>query len=324
MNLRQLRYITELVRQDLNVTRTAAALHTSQPGVSKQVRALEAELGVELFERQGRALVRITPAGEAIIGLARRALLEVDMLREAATEFSEPGRGELSIATTHTQARYALPQVIHAFAERYPAVSLHMHLGTPEQIAEMLASGTADLAIATESPDFFSELVMMPCYRWHRAVVVPEGHPLAGGQSLTLEALAREPLLTYVFGMAPGGTLQTAFNAAGLSPRVAFTATDSEVIKTYVRLGLGVAVIAAMTREAVADEGLVYLDAAHLFEASVTRIGFRRGTFVRRYVYDFIEMFAPHLNRERVETAARIAHPATREALFIDQELPFS
>lgn len=322
MNLRQLRFISEVARHGLNVSATAESLYTSQPGVSKQIRQLEDELGVQIFERSGRQLTGITEAGRAILALADRALAEADNIRQVAQEYSDPQRGNLSVATTHTQARYALPPVIRAFRERYPRVSLQMHQGTPLQIAELAATGITDFAIATEAMEHFEDLVMMPCYRWNRAVVVPKGHPLTTTKPLTLEAVAAHPIVTYVFGFTGRSKLDLAFRSRGLRPNVVFTATDAEVIKTYVRMGLGVGIVARMAVEPEGDHDLCALDASQLVEPSTTRIGFRRGAFLRGYMYEFIELFAPHLTRDAVDAAARCRSYEEREALFADVELP--
>ncbi|MBK6279069.1 MAG: HTH-type transcriptional regulator CysB [Gammaproteobacteria bacterium] len=322
MKLQQLRYIWEVARHDLNVSATAQSLFTSQPGISKQVRLLEDELGVEIFERSGKHLTRVTPAGEAILERAGDILRKVESIKQVAQEFRNDQKGTLSIATTHTQARYALPPAIKVFMERYPEVSLHMHQGTPVQISEMAADGTVDFAIATEALELFSDLVMMPCYTWNRCVIVPEGHPLASVKRLTIEDVAAYPIVTYVFGFTGRSRLDEAFHARRLTPRVVFTATDADVIKTYVRLGLGIGIIARMAIDEQLDSGLVMLDASHLFSPSVTKIGFRRGTFLRGYMYEFIELFAPHLTREVVDKAWQLQGKAEVEALFEGVELP--
>ena len=322
MKLQQLRYIWEVAHHDLNVSATAQSLFTSQPGISKQIRLLEDELGVEVFARSGKHLTRVTPAGERIITTAGEILRKCESIKQIAQEFSNEKRGTLSIATTHTQARYALPQVIRGFIKQYPDVSLHMHQGTPMQIAEMAADGTVDFAIATEGLELFGDLVMMPCYRWNRCVVVPQGHPLAKVETLTLEALAEHPIVTYVFGFTGRSKLDEAFSHKGLSPKVVFTAADADVIKTYVRLGLGVGIVARMAVDAKLDPDLVVLDASELFESSVTKIGFRRGTFLRGFMCDFIETFAPHLDRVMLEKAVQCRNKAEVDQLFDGMELP--
>ena len=326
MKLQQLKYIWEVAHHELNVSATAQSLFTSQPGISKQIRLLEDELGVEIFARSGKHLTHVTTVGETIIAMAGQILRQVDTIKQVAQEFSDEQQGNLSIATTHTQARYALPSVIRDFRDRYPKVALHMNQGSPTQIAELAATGAVDFAIATEGLEHFQDLVMMPCYSWNRCVVVPRDHPLiervAQNGPLTLADVAAEPVVTYVFGFTGRSRLDEAFSAAGLQPNVVLTATDTDVIKTYVRLGLGIGIIARMALDAERDDDLVALDASHLFTASVTHIGFRRGTFLRRYMYDFIERFAPHLNREKVDAAVACATRAERETLFAGLSLP--
>lgn len=322
MKLQQLRYIWEVAHHDLNVSATAQSLYTSQPGISKQIRLLEDELGVEVFARSGKHLTRVTPAGERIIHTAGEILRKCESIKQIAQEFSNEKKGTLAIATTHTQARYALPPVISAFIKRYPDVSLHMHQGSPTQIAEMAADGSADFAIATEGLELFGDLIMMPCYRWNRCVIVPKGHPLADVPKLTLEMLAEQPLVTYVFGFTGRSKLDEAFHRKGLQPKVVFTAADADVIKTYVRLGLGVGIVAHMAVDEANDKDLVVLDASELFEPSVTKIGFRRGTFLRGFMCDFIETFAPHLDREMIAKAVQCHGRGEMDDLFADVDLP--
>jgi len=322
VKLQQLRYIWEVAHHDLNVSATAQSLYTSQPGISKQIRLLEDELGVEVFSRSGKHLTRITPAGETIIEKAGEILRKVESIKQVAQEFSNEKKGSLSVATTHTQARYALPNVIEGFIERYPDVSLHMHQGSPIQISELAADGNVDFAIATEGLELFNDLVMLPCYRWNRCIVVPKGHPLTTLSSVSLEDVAEHPIVTYVFGFTGRSKLDEAFMHRGLAPRVVFTATDADVIKTYVRLGLGIGIIAQMAFDAELDEDLVAIDASHLFEQSTTMIGCRRGTFLRGYMYEFMELFAPHLTRDVVEAAFSMSNRAELDELFANIELP--
>lgn len=322
MKLQQLRYIWEVAHHDLNVSATAQSLYTSQPGISKQIRLLEDELGVEVFARSGKHLTHVTPAGQSIIEQAGEILRKVDSIKQVAQEFSNEKKGSLSVATTHTQARYALPPVISEFIARYPEVSLHMHQGSPIQIAELAANGEVDFAIATEGLELFGDLVMMPCYKWNRCVIVPEGHSLARASEVTLEEIARHPIVTYVFGFTGRSRLDDAFMRHGLNPKVVFTATDADVIKTYVKLGLGIGIIADMAYDKLKDEGLVALDASHLFESSTTMIGCRRGTFLRGYMYEFIEIFAPHLDRDVVEQAFDKPNRAEVDELFAHLDLP--
>ncbi len=322
MKLQQLRYICEVARHDLNVSATAQSLFTSQPGISKQVRLLEDELGVEVFARSGKHLTRVTQAGEEIIAIATEILHKVETIKQVAQEFGDEKKGSLAVATTHTQARYALPHAIGDFIRHYPEVSLHMHQGTPLQIAEMASNGAVDFAIATEALSHFANLVMMPCYRWNRSLVVPKDHPLAKISRPTLADVAAHPIVTYVFGFTGRSKLDDAFKKAGLNARVVFTAVDSDVIKTYVRLGLGVGIVASMAYDPKTDQDLVCIDTSHLFESSTTRIGFRRGTFLRGYMYDFIQGFAPHLDRAVVDRAVNCSNKAELDEIFAGIDLP--
>ena len=323
MKLQQLRYIWEVAHHDLNVSATAQSLYTSQPGISKQIRLLEDELGVEVFARSGKHLTHITPVGETIIQQAGEILRKVESIKQAAHEFRDEKTGSLSIATTHTQARYALPQVISGFIGRYPDVSLHMHQGSPIQIAELAANGEVDFANATEGLDLFGDLVMLPCYNWNRSIVVPKNHPLATASRVELQDIAEQPIVTYVFGFTGRSKLDEAFQKEGLEPKVVFTATDADVIKTYVRLGLGIGIIADMAHDLDEDPDLVALDASHLFSPSTTMIGCRRGTFLRGFMYDFIELFAPHLDREVVNKAFNAQSRSEIDQLFENIQLPF-
>lgn len=322
MKLQQLKYIWEVSNHRLNVSATAEALFTSQPGISKQIRTLEDELGVQVFQRSGKHLVGVTPAGREILNVAGRILGQVENIHRIADEHTDPRRGDLSLATTHTQARYALPPVIQAFRSRYPKVSLHMHQGTPLQISELAARGTVDFAIATEALELFENLVMMPCYRWNRSVLVPTGHPLAALPRLRLEDIAKYPIVTYVFGFTGRSQLDRAFNAKNLSPEVVFTATDADVIKTYVKLGLGVGIVASMAYDPRLDSELAALPVDHLFGASTTKIGCRRGTVLRGYMYDFIHLFAPHLDHDIVDQALHTGSQEELDRLFKDVSLP--
>jgi LysR family cys regulon transcriptional activator len=303
MKLQQLRYLTEVARRDLSVSAAAEALHTSQPGISRQVKELEDELGVEIFVRHGKRLTSLTEPGRAVLAIAERILAEAENLKRAGQEFANEKLGSLTIATTHTQARYALPKAVAAFKRKYPDVQLFIHQGNPTQICEMVLRGEAEFAIATEQIAEYPELVSLPCYQWNRCVVVPARHPLTRVKPLTLEAVARYPIVTYDFAFANRSLVEKAFEKRGLQPKVVLTALDADVIKTYVELGLGVGIMAAMAFKAKRDAGLKALDAAHLFESSTTRLGIKRGAYLRRYAYEFIEMFVPHLPRLIVEPA---------------------
>ncbi|WP_299789682.1 HTH-type transcriptional regulator CysB [uncultured Shewanella sp.] len=322
MKLQQLRYIAEVVNHNLNVSATAENLYTSQPGISKQVRMLEDELGIQIFGRSGKHLTHVTPAGEQVISIANNILGKVESIKKVAEEYTKPDQGELNIATTDTQARYALPNIIRSFIERYPKVNLHMHQGTPSQISELAARGDADFAIATEGMHLYSDLIMLPCYHWNRSIVVTRDHPLASRSNISIEDLGRFPLVTYVFGFDRESEIEKSFNRAGLEPRVVFSATSADVLKTYVRLGLGVGVIASMAIDPNMDRDLVAIDASHLFSHSTTKIGFRKGNFLRTYMYEFIEHFAPHLTKEVVEKAVGLRDPQLIENMFTDVELP--
>ena len=321
MTLQQLLYIREVARCNLSVSAAAERIYTSQSGVSKQVCLLERELGFKIFQRSGKRLTAPTQVGETILALADEILSRVDELKQVALEHTDENKGTLSIATTHTQARYILPAVVSCFREKYPDVALHMHQGTPIQISELAAKGGVDFAIATEALELFENLVMMPCYHWNRSIIVPPGHPLTTAQPLTLEAVAAHPIVTYVFGFTGRSQLDRAFNRIGLQPRVVFTATDADIIKTYVRAGMGAGIIASMAYHPTLDADLTAIDASHLFERATTRIGFRRGMFLRNYMYDFIRLFAPHLSRELVQAASRTGNSQELEKLFENLQL---
>ncbi len=322
MKLQQLRYIWEVARHDLNVSATAESLYTSQPGISKQIRLLEDELGVQVFTRSGKHLTEVTAAGKDIIDLAGKILGEVENIRKVSADHKDESHGSLTIATTHTQARYALPQVITRFIEKYPGISLHMQQGTPMQISELVVNRKVDFAIATEALELFSDLVMLPCYRWNRSIVVPKGHPLTKIDRPTLEDVAKYPIVTYVFGFTGRSHLDNAFSEKGLQPKVVFTAVDADVIKTYVRLGLGIGIIASMAYDESVDSELCALDASHLFQTEITQIGFRKNAHLRGYMYDFISQFAPHLTKELVEQAIAAKNREEIDALFESAELP--
>ncbi|STO53846.1 transcriptional regulator CysB [Canicola haemoglobinophilus] len=315
MKIQQLRYIVEIVNQNMNVTEAANALFTSQPGISKQVRLLEDELGLEIFERNGKHIKGLTPAGAKIVNVARELLVKTQSIKAIANEYTRPNCGVLRIATTNTQARYMLPSVIELFSKQYPEVSLHIHQGSPTQIYDALLSGEVDLAITTEAQYLFDDVVLLPCYMWNRSVIVKPDHPLAQCKNLTIEELGKYPLVTYTFGFTGVSDLDYAFNSAGLLPNIVFTATDADVIKTYVRLGLGVGIMASMTHTE-ADTDLVAIDASHLFRSSMTQIAFKHSVFLRNYMYDFIQYFSPHLTKSLVEQAERLRDNNAVKKLF--------
>ncbi|MEO1573664.1 MAG: LysR substrate-binding domain-containing protein [Pseudomonadota bacterium] len=321
MTLQQLRYLLGVVDNGLNITAAAERLFASQPGISKQLRQLEAELGVQLFTRRGKTLAALTESGEQIVARARRIVQEVENIRSLAGEVKSETTGTLSLATTHTQARYVLPQVIKAFRERYPDVSLELHQGTSEQIAELVDAGRVDIAIATGSLDLFPGLTLLPCFHWRRIALVPNEHPLAQPEKpIDLDTLATHDLVTYVFAASGESSFKRAFAAKSLTPNVVFTARDADVIKTYVRVGMGVGVVAPMAYEC--DEDLTALDLGEAFPTLTTWLGFRRDAVIKGYMAEFATLFAPHLTARLIKDAHECESPAAVERLFDEIELP--
>lgn len=298
MQLHQLKYIREIVKNNLSISEAAKSLKTSQPSVSSQLQQLEEELRLKIFERRGKRLVAITPVGETILEVATRVLKDVDNILHLADENDNEEHGTLSIGTTHTQALYALPSAIKAFSERYPSVHLNMIQGTPREVSELAAEGEIDLVIATEALEPNPALHTFPCYDWNRTIVVPDKHPLLSEKILTLEAVSKYPILTYMMDFTGRAQQDESFQARGITPNVTFTATDADVIKKYVGIGLGIGIIASMAFDAKLDKPLKGLDASHLFKPSTTLLGFRRGRYLRGYTYAFIECVAPHLTKE--------------------------
>lgn len=307
MNLQQLRYLNEIVRRDLNMSEAAAALYTSQPGISKQVKLLEAELGIEIFVRNGKRIVALTEAGRTILNIARRILHESENMKQAGQEFREQDSGNLILATTHTQARYVLPPVVKQFIKRYPKVKLGLHQGNPTQIAEQVLNREADIAIASESIMRFDGLVSLPCFEWHHCVVVPPKHPLLEVKRLTLAKIAEYPIITYDFAFSGRSKIDNAFAEAKIEPNIALTAIDADVIKTYVELGLGIGILAELAFIPERDRHLRKIGATHLFKPTTTHLAFRNNEYLRGYTYDFIELFAPHLTREVVAKAMHVS-----------------
>mgnify|MGYP000603714656 FL=1 len=306
MKLQQLKYVREVARQELSVSAAAKALHASQPGVSNQVQLLEQELGLQIFERHGKRLTNLTTVGRSVVEMADRVLLDVENIRQLAADNRDAQTGTLSIGTTHTQARYALPNAIKAFSLRYPKVHLNIVQGTPTDVAEMAATGRVDIAIATEGLSKFESLAILPCYDWNRSIVVPPAHPLLSEPKLTLKAIADYPILTYVMGFTGRAQQDQSFIDQDLEPNVIFTATDADVIKTYVGLDLGIGIIASMAFDLQKDQPLQAIDASHLFKPSTTHLGIRRGSYLRAYSYAFIELFASHLNKDTIEKAIHL------------------
>lgn len=303
MKLQQLRFLREVAERNLNITDAAEALHTAQPGVSKQIRLLEEELGITIFVRAGKRIVSVTEPGKQVIRMARQVLDAAENLKRASKDFTSRDSGQLTIATTHTQASYVLPPIVTQFAKRYPKVRLSLKQGNPNQVAEMVLAGQADMGIATESLGGFKDLVSLPCYEWNRTIVAPAGHPILKVKSLTLKRLAEEPIITYDAHFTGRSKIDQAFEKAGLEPNIVLSALDSDVIKRYVAIGLGVGIIASMAYDPEWDQQLRSLDCSDLFESSVTRIAFRRNGFLRLFHYDFVEMFAPALTRNVIEAA---------------------
>lgn len=282
-------------------------LYTSQPGVSKQVRQLEDELGIVIFERSGKRLTGITEAGKQVLDIAGRLLTELNNLKRVGENYAEQVGGSLHIATTHTQARYMLPPVIQRFMERHPSVRLRLHQGNPGQVAAWVSGGEADIGIATEALEQSPKLVTLPCYQWSHVVIAPRGHPLLDSATTTvsLAALATWPLITYDPTFTGRTHIDHAFERAGVSPNIVLTAVDSDVIKTYVELGLGIGIIAEMAFDPVRDSGLVALPGGNLFASNMTRLAFHRNVWLRRIDFDFIELFAPQLTRRAIEIALK-------------------
>lgn len=302
MNFQQLRSVREAVRRGFNLTDVAHALHTSQPGISRQIRELEEELGVEIFVRAGKRLTGLTPAGQRVLPWVERLLLDADNLHRAGDDFRLGDSGTLSIAATHSQARYMLPSAVHDFRATHPKVQLQLHQGSPDQIAQMLLTGQAEIGIASHVLSNEPELVALPCYRWTHSVVVPAGHALLD-QPLSLERIAEHPVITYDVGLTGRGSIDNAFERAAIKPRVVLTAMDADVIKTYVELGLGVGIMASIAYDEQRDTALRAIDARSLFSINTTSVAVRRGGLLRSYAYDFIQTFAPHLEREIVVQA---------------------
>ena len=322
MKLQQLRFLAAVAQSELNITAAAAKLCTTQPAVSKQLRLLEDELGFSIFTRNGRTLSRITPPGERVIDYALRILREAQNIKSVSAEYKDERRGALSIGTTHTQARYVLPPVIREFRARYPQVQFHLHQGTSEQIAEMARTNRIDFAIATGSNDHFSQFVLLPCYQWYRRIIVPASHPLASVDKPSLKQLASYPIVTYVFSFSGPSSLHDIFAKAGLRADVALTARDADVIKTYVRIGLGVGIIADLALDSANDSDLKSIDASHLFPVHTTWVGFARDGLLRKYMYDFLSLLAPHLDRKLVQRAVGCSTQAEIDNLFAKVPLP--
>jgi len=300
MNLKQLQLVCEMVKNDYNVSRTAEALFSTQPGISTQLKSLEDELNVKLFKRKGKRITGLSEAGEKVFVLAEETLHNVKTIKQIGLEHSSKDSGQLSIATTHTQARYALPKVIKKFSENYPNVTLQIHQGSPTQISEMVIHGEADFAIATEGLAKYDKLAILPVYKWNRCVIAPIGHPILETQKLTLDEIAKYPIVTYDYAFAGRSVIDKAFAEHQISPNIVLTAIDSDVIKTYVGIGLGIGLLANMAYDKDQDTSLKRIDASHLFDDNTTCVGFRKGQFIREYMYDFLLWFSSDLTRDAV------------------------
>ncbi|MDC0178635.1 HTH-type transcriptional regulator CysB [Woeseiaceae bacterium] len=323
MKLQQLKYLLAIVDNGLNITAAANRLYTSQPGVSKQLKLLEEELGLQLFTRKGKSLEGMTSAGRQVVDRARLIMQEVDNIGSLASDYYQETEGILSIGTTHTQARYVLPEIVKAFRQNYPNINLNLHQGTSEQIADMVAANKIDFAIATGSNHLFNELLLLPSYRWDRTILVPKNHELATlERKLTLKDLATHPLVTYVFSFGGESSLKKAFTEKKLNPDVVFTARDADVIKTYVRMGIGVGIVASMAHECDDNKDLIAIDATGMFPRSTTWIGFRKNTVLRRYMLNFITLFAPHINTQQLDAVVKTQQQEKIDLLFKDTKLP--
>ncbi len=321
MKLQQLRFLDAVVRNNLNVSSAAEELFTSQPGVSHQIKLLEDELDIQIFERSGKKLTGITPAGHAILEHVDELLNSAQNIKQAALEFSKNNRGSLTIATTHTQARFILPRVIQHFSTRYPHIELRVHQGNPKSMGQLAANNQVDFVFASEIIDEFGELITLPVYRWNRYIVVQPDHPLTGSKSISLEDLVNYPILTYMMGLSGRSKLDRSFQDANLEPTVAFTATDSDIVKTYVRMGLGAGIIAEMACSDK-DPDLVYINASHLFPESTIKVGFRHGRHLSNYHLDFLQKILSGIDKELLENIAATRSAQERQKLLQDIKVP--
>ena len=324
MNFQQLRIVRETVRRNFNLTEVANVLFTSQSGVSKHIKDLEYELGVELFVRRGKRLLGLTDPGKELVEVVERILVDTSNIKRLGEQFSNRDEGQLTVATTHTQARYVLPYVVAGFTKNFPKVHLVLHQGSPTEIASMLLDGPADIGIATEALKDAPFLAAFPFYTWHHSVVVPKGHALERVKELTLDAIADWPILTYNENFTGRRNIDLTFAKAGLAPDIILSAMDTDVLKTYVELGLGIGIIASMTFDPKRDTKLRLLDAAHLFPTNTSLIAVRKGSYLRSYAYRFIELCSPALPEQTVRAAAlseQSKSDATGRRPAIDQSL---
>jgi LysR family cys regulon transcriptional activator len=320
LKLQQLKYLRAVVRSNLNISAAAERLFTSQPGISRQIRLLEEELGVEIFERGGRQLSRLTPAGEAIVTQVERMLVEAEAIQRVAGEFSDPDRGSLTLATGHSQACFILPPIIGAIVRDYPRVRVRLHQTGPQRMLALVAEGAADFAISTEPLAGGDDFVLIPCYRWRFGIMVPRGYPL-GADPLTIEVLSRHPIVTYEPGSQGRTILERAFSARALALKPVLAASDSHVIKSYVRAGMGIGIAAALVWDPTLDSDLELYEVGDLLPTGMAHIAFRKGLFLRGFHFDFMGLLAPHLTRELVDSTAKAHSAAARTRLFQDIEL---
>lgn len=321
MKLQQLRFLDAVVRNNLNVSSAAEELFTSQPGVSHQIKLLEDELDIQIFERSGKKLTSISPAGHAILEHVGNLLSNAKNIKQTAREFSKSNRGSLTIATTHTQAQFILPPILQRFAHKFPQIELRVHQGNPRSMCKLAANNQVDFVIASEAIEERSELITLPAYRWNRFIVVPHNHELTRYSHISLKDLAEYPILTYMLGLTGRSQLDKTFQEADLEPKVAFTATDSDVIKTYVRLGMGAGIIAEMACRDE-DSDLTFIDASHLFPDSIIKIGFRHSRHISAFQFDFLHMVAPHLDLDTIKQIAGLRDPEERKEILLKSEIP--
>ena len=309
MKLQQLRCIFQIVQSDFNISKASEALNTSQPGVSKQIKLFENEIGILIFQRNGKRLIGLTEPGEAVLNSIEAILQESNNIKVISEEFIEKDQGTFTIATTHTQARYKLPRVVEEFVKKYPKINLNIHQGNPSQVTDQIISGEADVGIATESINLSENIYTIPCYQWNRCIVMPKNHPLTKVRHITLEDLAAYPMITYDYAFTGSTIVSEVFKNANIEPNIMLTAIDADVIKTYVSLNMGIGLIAEMAYDSTKDNPMVSKDVSHLFPLSTTYIGIRRDNFLRKYTSDFIQMFIPQTSEKELKQILNKRHP---------------
>ena len=309
MKLQQLRCIFQIVQSEFNISKASEALNTSQPGVSKQIKLLEDEIGIKIFQRNGKRLVNLTEPGELVLSSIETILQESNNIKVISEEYIEKDQGTFTIATTHTQARYKLPKVVEEFVKKYPKINLNIHQGNPSQVTDQIINGEADVGIATESINLSEDIHTIPCYQWNRCVVMPRNHPLTEVRKITLEDLAAYPMITYDYAFTGSTIVSEVFKNANIVPDIMLTAIDADVIKTYVSLNMGIGLIAEMAFDAITDHPMVSRDVSHLFPLSTTYIGIRRENFLRKYTSDFIRMFIPKASEKELKKILNKRHP---------------